>query len=379
MNADKKKVFIFSSAHFWNDGRVFYRESKSLAKKYKVELHAVADFNFREVDGINVYGLPLWSKPSDRFSTIFILIKRILKSNTDVFHFHDPELLAIVPLIKIIKQKPIIFDVHEHFSSLIYEKEYIPIILRPLFSKLYSIFERLIFPFLDFVIYTTDFIGVRYKKYFGEKAFKVSNLPSISLFKNDPPKYSERSNIAIYMGYMTFVRGIKEIINAFKIVNEKFPEFELHIVGRFFSEEFQKEIYNIISELKMESVIKIKNGYKYEKMNKILYHCKIAYITYLTFPNNIACLPNKLFEYMGAGLAIVASDFDNYREIVVKNNCGVVVKPEDTLEIANATLKYIENEQFATKMSNNARRNFLSKFNWESEEKSFLEFYQKIL
>ena len=60
------KIFIFSSVHRYNDTRVLHKEAISLAKKYKVELHAPAPFNTKVIENVNIIGLPQWKCVSDR-------------------------------------------------------------------------------------------------------------------------------------------------------------------------------------------------------------------------------------------------------------------------------------------------------------------------
>lgn len=89
-----KKVMIFSSVHSHNDSRVFYKEAVSLARAgYRVELHALADFEQREEQGVKIIGLP---RPKNRVARLLSgwrLFRRARSSGADRFHFHDPELL----------------------------------------------------------------------------------------------------------------------------------------------------------------------------------------------------------------------------------------------------------------------------------------------
>src|SRR3546814_18232125 len=46
--------------------------------------------------------------------------------------------------------------------------------------------------------------------------------------------------------------------------------------------------------------------------------------------NYLVIRPNKLFEYMAAGLPVIASDFGHWREVVEPAGCGILVNPTDT-------------------------------------------------
>jgi len=373
-----KKVFIFSSVHQWNDGRIFYREAKTLTQYFNVELHAVSNFKHKQINGIDVYGLPPWRKPLHRVKTLWLLWKRISNSNADVYHFHDPELLLLVPLIKLLKRRPIIYDVHEDYPLIILEKEYIPVLLRKLVSWFYKLYEKIVLNFIDRVFYTTRIIGERYLKRIGERAIQINNVPMIEMFKQEPLPLIERPFKAVFLGNMTPIRGIREIINAFSIVHTKYPDFCLDLIGPFYREEFKKEIMELILKLKLEKVVKIMPPITYDQIVSTLQNYRIGYITYLSYPNNMVCMPNKIFEYMACGMNIIASNFPNYREVLEQCNCGLLVEPEDVQAIADATLKYIQNNKLSIEMAAKARLAFINQFNWEIEKKKFIQVYHQI-
>ncbi|RFQ09411.1 glycosyltransferase, partial [Pseudomonas sp. ATCC 13867] len=79
-------------------------------------------------------------------------------------------------------------------------------------------------------------------------------------------------------------------------------------------------------------------------------------VTFLPANNHINAQPNKLFEYMAAGIPLIASDFRLWREIVKKYDCGILVDPESPEHIANAVLEILENPQRSTEMGANGKR-----------------------
>ena len=50
-------------------------------------------------------------------------------------------------------------------------------------------------------------------------------------------------------------------------------------------------------------------------------------ILFKNVPNHSNAVPNKMFEYMIAGLPIICSDFSLWKEIVEKNRSGICVDP----------------------------------------------------
>ena len=83
-------------------------------------------------------------------------------------------------------------------------------------------------------------------------------------------------------------------------------------------------------------------------------------------PNHVNGRPNKLFEYMSAGLAVIASHFPLWREIVEDARCGMCVDPLDAAAIAAAMRRLADGDE-AAEMGRRGREAVPSRFNWDSE------------
>ena len=90
-------------------------------------------------------------------------------------------------------------------------------------------------------------------------------------------------------------------------------------------------------------------------------------------------LPIKLFEYMAAGVPVIASDFPLWREIVVSAGCGVLVDPDKPEEIAAAMRWMLENPEETETMGLRGRAAVLKQFNWDNEAETLIQTYESIL
>jgi len=93
--------------------------------------------------------------------------------------------------------------------------------------------------------------------------------------------------------------------------------------------------------------------------------------------NNYYSLPNKLFEYIAAGIPVVASDFPELRRVIEEFQVGCTFNPDDPKDIARAITWVLEDEQRLAKLKENARK-AAAVLNWENEEKKLLELYRKL-
>ena len=106
---------------------------------------------------------------------------------------------------------------------------------------------------------------------------------------------------------------------------------------------------------------------------------KAGIVTFHPLPNHIDAQPNKMFEYMSAGLPIITSNFPLWKEIVEGNNCGICINPLEPKEIAQAIEYIITHPKEAEQMGQNGKKAVLEKYNWGVEEKKLFEIYKELI
>ncbi len=111
---------------------------------------------------------------------------------------------------------------------------------------------------------------------------------------------------------------------------------------------------------------------------KILAKSKAGIVTFYPLPNHIDAQPNKMFEYMAAGIAVICSDFPYWKEIIEDNNCGICVNPLDENEISNAINKLMSDSDLAKHMGENGKKLVTQKYNWDIEEKKLIQLYKEL-
>lgn len=363
----KKKVCIFTSVHSWNDVRIYHKQAMSLSAFYDVELHAVADFNYKDVKGIKIYGLPRYSERGRRPLLWWLLLKRAIKSHADVYHFHDPELIPVGLLIKLLTRKPVIYDVHEDYPAAILSKEWIPAYMRGFIAWVFSIFEKGAALILDRIVAATPDIG---RKFPLKKTVLLRNLPIISLIDGieDAAVYKQKPAV-IYAGGLMRIRGIKEIIEAMDILNGK---VELWLFGEWDDEEYRQKCMSL-------------NGWKYVKyfgfkpvqdVYRYMKHADIGLSVLYPVPNYLNSLPVKAFEYMACGLPMLMSDFNYWKEVFGK--CAIFVNPYDPLTIADGIQYLLSDTNMSRQLGLNGRELVSSEYSWEAESNKLFEMYRQI-
>jgi glycosyltransferase involved in cell wall biosynthesis len=188
------------------------------------------------------------------------------------------------------------------------------------------------------------------------------------MFRN----YPEVKKI-IYIGGLSENRGAGEMIKSVQDLNQK---VKLVIVGRVSKPVLESEL-KACSKEKIEFIGEV----PYEEIPSWLSKADIGIICYHPTPNNLISgySNTKLFEYMAAGLPIVASNFPFYREIIEGNKCGITINPLDPSEISAALEYLVEHPEEISAMGENGKKAILQKYNWENESLKLLDLYKSLL
>lgn len=369
----KIKVCHLSTVHPSYDTRIFHKECKSLLHLgYDVTLIIQNDKN-ETVEGIKIIALP---KAKNRIQRIFgMTIKAFLlalKQKADIYHFHDPELILIGILLKLLGKK-IIYDVHESVQD-IDSKAYLTPIMRSLAGKLVRILRRITVLFFDYIVVAGDDICEEFGK--RNNIVTIRNFPTLKWMDlcTSFGSISPRQNIIVYVGAVSEDRCIREYLKAMEYVKS---ESELWVIGNFYPPSLEDKI-----KIKSSDKIKFVGRIPYSKVPEYLSKASIGLVCFYPDPNNIEAVAgrnNKVYEYMGAGLSIICSNFPKWKEVVEGNQVGITVNPKDPKEIGLAIDYLLENTALRKKMESNGLRLSLEKFNWESEAVKLSEIYSKIL
>ena len=368
------KIFIFTSVHIWKDTRIFIKEASSLAKHFDVELHAPADFEYKKINNVKIYGLPLWKTQKDRRAIRKLIKERLKKSDADVYHFHDPELIPIGLYLKL-KGKTVVYDAHENISKQVLTKEWIAKPIRRLISIGMFIFEKFSSIFFDRIITVIPSIKKSFLP-FNKKTDIIYNYPMLQ--EVEIKKFEEKEVDAIYVGSVTRIRNIFNMIKAGEIVKKNKPNVLFKIVGPI-DEELKKEVDEYIIEHDLKENVIITGRMDYNLMVQELLKSKIGLGVILPQKNLIDSVSTKMFEYMMFRLYVVASNFPLWKELVDEIQCGVTVDPSDPQSIADAVIYALENEKILKEKSQNAYKYIVEEYNWGIEEKKLINIYNGLI
>ena len=367
----KIKVVHLTSVHSRYDTRIFLKMCNSLANAgYEVSL-IVADNKGDEIKN-KISIIDVGKSAGGRFLRITKTVKRIYEKakelDGDIYHLHDPELIATGLKLKKLKKK-IIFDAHEDLSKQILSKDYLNYFSRITLSKLYEFYEKWSMPKFHTVISATPYIRKKLLN-LNPDTVNINNFPLLDEFRNSS-NFNKLEKEIVYIGGLSKMRGIEELIASLSFMKK----VKLNLVGKFNNNQFM----NKIKSHKNWNQVNYYGFLDRHAIKKVLDKSSIGIVTLHPKINYLDSLPVKMFEYMSAGLPIVASNFPLWKNIVEDNNCGICVNPHNIKAISEAINYLLDNPNDAEKMGKNGINIVKKKYNWQSEERKLLEKYISIL
>jgi glycosyltransferase involved in cell wall biosynthesis len=339
-------------------------------KEFQISL-VVADGEGSEFKN-NINIIDVGKKSANRIhritNTIFKVFKKAKELNSDIYHIHDPELIPIGLRLKNAGKK-VLFDAHEDFPKQLLGKPYLNKVTKIILSKTFQAYEKYACSRFDFIIAATPNIRDKFLC-INDRTLDVNNYPIINELSRNIP-WNDKKDEICYVGGISKIRGIEEVVQSL----EQISNVRLNLVGEF-------------NEKKLED--KVKNYYGWKKVKelgflgrddvaKVMMYSKAGIVTFHPLPNHIDAQPNKMFEYMSAGLPLIASNFPLWKEIVNDNNCGICVDPLNTIEIFKAIEFILDNPIESEMMGNNGRKAVLEKYNWKIEEKKLFQIYHSLI
>jgi glycosyltransferase involved in cell wall biosynthesis len=370
-----KKVTHLTSVHNPSDVRIFVKECRTLANAgYQVVLVA-AGGEERVVDGVQIRTVPKPKRRLERMTKTAWMVYRVaLREKSDVYHFHDPELIPVSLLLRF-RGHRVVYDIHEDVPRQVLSKHYLPTRLRKIVGGAVEILESFAARRFSALVTATPHISSRFE-YLNTRVIIVQNFPlsnELAVGASEVP-WEQRERVVVYVGGMTAPRGIREMVTAFGLL-PKDCEVELHLAGIYAPSRLRDEMKQLpgwerVRELGFLDRRGIREALGTARAGLALIHPE---------PRYQVAWPVKMFEYMAAGIPVIASDFPLWREIVEGAGCGVVVDPLNPRAIADAVQYLLDHPKEAEEMGRNGRRSVEDRYNWGSEERKLLALYEELL
>lgn len=282
----------------------------------------------------------------------------LLFSKVDIYHSNDLDTLLANFLAAKLRRKELVYDSHEYFLG-------VPEIQGRAAKKVWQAIERFTFPKLKHIFTVNKSIAELYNNDYGKELKIIRNLPlkqKIEAVKSrkDLGMSLDKRIVILQGAGINIDRGSEELLEAIALSND----YVLYIVGTG----------EVIEDLKKRALAQ-------DLLNKVVFVGRVPYQEMMQYTlcsdvgvtldkdtniNYRFSLPNKIFDYMKAGIPVLASDLKEVANIVRTYNVGIVIENHQPKSILDGLNAILNNKERVKAFSVNGQK-AVEELNWEKE------------
>lgn len=358
-------ISYLCSKHPPYDKRIHYKISRILVDKgYKVtNLHP--NGNEEKDRGITLTGYEQGDGYIGRLRSLKNLYQKGLELSADVIIVPEPDSLLIAYCLKLHDKKvKIIFDCHEwynlHFTHImkISNKK-----LAGVLNYFVTVMIKYLSKRIDAIITINETMNDYYKRY----NHNCITIPSL-LVSDCLPVMEENKQGYIYFGAFWEQNQETILIEAAQRLRGSGSRAKIIVIGGYPKEqEYQNQrMKERLEQEALQDNLELKGWLPMEKAYSLLSTGLAGIMRFdYSFFNNYPSLPNKLFEYMAYGMAVICYKYNiEQSKIVLEERCGFAIEEESAEELARAIIYLEANREEALEMGLNARAAIKNRYNW---------------
>lgn len=324
-------------------------------------------------------GFELWFfvKAAQAF---LLSILKLVQVQADIYHASEVTALPASYIAAKLRRKPLLFEAYE------LPLEDVPLsemgIVRRYFHKLLAVLLAFMIPQCAAVITVSPPIvqEIRKRYHISRVALVRNILPYKKVAKSDRLReylgLHPGVRIALYQGNLQPDRGLETLVHAAEFLEQ---DIVIVMMGKGIGTT-QSRLEALISSKGVADHVKILSSAPYEELLDWTSSADIGLtLIPLDYTLNMKlCLPNKLFEYLMAGLPVLSAPLESVAEIIHAYDVGRVVSSLDPQDVAAAMNAMLKDSAALASMENNARK-AAEELCWEKESRELIGLYRDVL
>ncbi len=290
----------------------------------------------------------------------------LINKPLEVIHCHDLWILPSAVTLSLFKKCRLIYDAHEFYGGL-------EIFIRhKLRKKIWMAIEYLAIPWVDVLITVSAPLAALYLKKYPRlrQVVVIRNLPKIEpLPDRDAPLIKTDEPVILFQGHFRPGRGLVNLFEAFS----QTQGMHLVMIG---GGELEDELKGMVVKKNMEKRVTFLGYVPTDDLIQTTAQADLGVVLFEpTSINYSYALPNKFFEYIMAGIPVLASNIETFKEYIDFYQVGLTVDPKDVAGIRERVMEMVFDKDKMVKWGVNARE-ASKELNWELEAKKMNQIYE---
>lgn len=357
-----------STVHPRSDTRIFEKMCCSLAELgHTVTLYVADGLGNSKARGVQIIDI---GKPRSRLRRATTASQWMwsvaLRGRHDILHFHDPELIP-GGLVSRLLGKVVIYDIHEYYSLHLRRISSLPRLLQRLVASGYGLLERAAGAWLNAcVVVSPHMLRVLPVR----RAIVVENAVRTEALGPGPLCHRERPNQVCYIGVLAEDRSVATMVDAMSQT-----QAWLALAGRWYPQSYREQMSSRMGwSHVVEWGVADRNG-----VQNLLNQSRAGLLILDLHGDEQHFSSNKLFEYMAAGIPVIANSMPFTRAVIERHACGLLVPgPDDSQAIAAAIRWILEHPEAGERMGRAGRLAVEQDYGWDQAFGGLLALYQSL-
>jgi len=294
----------------------------------------------------------------------------LIKKPLTIIHCHDLWVLPAAVLLTLLKKCHLIYDAHEFYGGLeIFNRNKIR-------KKIWMAVEYLAIPWVDVLITVSEPLAELYQeKYPKLKNVRViRNLPKMEAFRRGLKSkgFAVTENaVVLYQGHFRPGRGLLNLVEAFSVIEDA----HLVMIG---GGELEEDLKRIVEKKNLTKRVTFVGYIPTDELIRTSAQADLGVVLFEpTSINYSYALPNKFFEYIMAGLPVLASKIKTFEDYVENYQVGLTVDPFNIAMISQSLVDMLSDKEKMTQWRLNSLK-ASKELNWEMEAKKMNQIYENI-
>lgn len=328
--------------------------------------------------GFPAFFNPMW------FYNIWLTVRQ---TKTDVILVRDLPLALTAVAVGHLAGIPVVLDMAENYPAMIQDLRdrqgfsFVDLFVRN--PKLVSLVEGISLKLCDHIVAVVDesrdrLVALGIPK---TKVSLVINTPTPERLVETSPSLDRlvprdgASLVLVYLGLLEWPRGIETAIRAIASVRTKISGVKLLIVG---SGRHEWDFRSLVEQLMLQKQVQFLGWLDYAAAIRVIDESDIGLVPHHATECWNTTIPNKLFDYMSKGKAVIVSNAKPVERIVREEQCGIVFHEQDSEDLARAIIT-LESESVRAAMGRRGRDAVARNYNWAVDEQRLYQALETVV
>lgn len=368
------RVAHLTTVHEPLDPRIFHKQLRSLHDAgfdaYLLAPHSTSEC----IDGISIHALPQPRHRAHRLALQPQVFRAARALDAALYQIHDPELLPLGAVLKVVTDAPVVYDMHENYRS-----------KGPILGRVLRALERWAFRWVDHVLLAEE----SYRSIVEGRSVAHTHIPNYfrpiedgaTVPSIDDESPSMTPTRLLYTGTISASRGLRTMVRVAARIRQADRPETLTLVGVCHHAGQRAWAERRIQSARLDGRVERVGWDRYVPPSTMPPHYRSADMGLVLcepHPNYKESFPTKFYEYLHYGLPILCSDFPLWRRFIEKHECGAVVPPGDPGAVLDVLDAWQAHPERYRQCARNARA-AAPTYRWASVEDRLVSVYGRLL